>query len=60
MPTQLLAPKELADYLGVPLKSVYKWRAERTGPRGLKVGRHVRYRVADVEAWLECCGPGRC
>lgn len=49
----LLSPKELADYLGVPLATVYRWRSESTGPRGLKVGKHVRYRQADVAAWLE-------
>jgi excisionase family DNA binding protein len=49
----LLSPQQLADYLGVPLASVYRWRYEGTGPRGIKVGKHVRYRRRDVEAWLE-------
>jgi hypothetical protein len=34
----LLSPQQLADYLGVPLASVYRWRYEGTGPRGIKVG----------------------
>jgi excisionase family DNA binding protein len=49
----LLSPQQLADYLGVPLATVYRWRHESTGPRGIKVGKHVRYRHRDVEAWLE-------
>lgn len=49
----LLSPQQLADYLGVPLATVYRWRYESTGPRGVKVGKHVRYRRRDVEAWLE-------
>jgi excisionase family DNA binding protein len=48
-----LLSQQLADYLGVPLASVYRWRYEGTGPRGIKVGKHVRYRRRDVEAWLE-------
>ena len=53
MPEQLLSPEDLARLVGVPLKSVYRWNAHRTGPKALKVGRYVRYRPADVEAWLE-------
>lgn len=49
----LLSPQQLADYLGVPVATVYRWRHESTGPRGIKVGKHVRYRRGDVEAWLE-------
>lgn len=49
----LLSPEQLAEYLDIPLATVYRWRARRTGPRGMRVGRHVRYRLADVERWLE-------
>lgn len=49
----LLSPQRLANYLGVPLATVYRWRCEGTGPRGIKVGKHVRYRQRDVEAWLD-------
>ena len=53
MASQLLSPAEVAAYLGVPIKSVYAWRSAGTGPRGIRVGRHVRFRPADVEAWLD-------
>jgi excisionase family DNA binding protein len=49
----LLTPHEVALYLGVPLQTLYAWRYRGDGPRGYRVGRHVRYRRADVEHWLE-------
>lgn len=48
---------ELAEYLDVPVATVRKWRFEGHGPRSLKVGRHVRYRRADVEQWLDTLAP---
>jgi predicted DNA-binding transcriptional regulator AlpA len=53
LPDALLSPQQLADYFGVPLKSVYVWNSTGTGPRRFRVGKHVRYRPADVEAWLD-------
>jgi excisionase family DNA binding protein len=50
---RLLSPEQLAEYLGVPVKSVYKWNHEGTGPTVRRVGRHVRYLVRDVDAWLD-------
>jgi excisionase family DNA binding protein len=50
---RLLGPEEVAAFLGVPLRSIYRWRSQREGPRGYRVGRHVRYRLVDVERWLE-------
>jgi excisionase family DNA binding protein len=49
----LMSPHEVASYLGVPLRTVYRWRTHGEGPRGYRVGRHVRYRIDDVERWLE-------
>lgn len=49
----LLGPPELTAILGVPLSTIYKWNAAGTGPRFFKVGRHVRWRRSDVDAWLE-------
>jgi excisionase family DNA binding protein len=48
-----LSPTELAEYLGVPVQTVYAWRHYGTGPRSSKVGRHVRYRRTDVDAWFD-------
>ena len=49
----LLTPKELADYLAVPLATVYKWNHVGSGPQAIRVGKHIRYRRADVDRWLE-------
>jgi excisionase family DNA binding protein len=49
----LMTTEQLAEFLQVPLATLYQWRHKGTGPKGIKVGKHVRYRRADVEAWLE-------
>ena len=46
-------PQELADYLDLPVGTIYQWRVRGEGPAGLKIGRHVRFRRTEVEAWLE-------
>ena len=51
--SKLLSLQEVADYLDVPPATLYAWRHKGTGPRGIRVGRHVRYREDDVEAWLD-------
>jgi hypothetical protein len=32
---------------------LYAWRTRGKGPRGIKVGRHLRFRPADLAAWIE-------
>jgi len=49
---RLLSVQELADYLEVPVKTIYTWRHRHTGPRGFRVGKHLRFRWRDIEAWL--------
>ena len=48
----LLTVPELANYLGVPVATIYGWRYRGEGPPGFRVGRHLRYRRSDVEAWI--------
>jgi len=48
----LLTVEDLAGYLGIPKQTVYGLNSKGTGPRRVVVGRHVRYRPEDVEAWL--------
>lgn len=52
-PSRLLSIEALAEMLDVSVYTVKRWRRERTGPRGVRVGKHIRYRAADVERWLE-------
>jgi excisionase family DNA binding protein len=49
---QLLTVEDLADYLGVPVATIYAWRYRRQGPPGFRVGRHLRFRWSDVERWI--------
>jgi excisionase family DNA binding protein len=48
----LLTASELAAWLGVPIGTLYAWRAHRKGPPSLRPGRELRYRRQDVEDWL--------
>lgn len=48
----LWAPQDVADYLGVPVATVYQWRHKGYGPSSRRVGRHLRYRPDEVEAWF--------
>jgi len=45
--------EDLARHLQVSPNTVYVWNYKGTGPRAVRVGRHVRYRAEDVETWLE-------
>ncbi len=50
----LLYEQQVADILGVKKETLTVWRAVRRYPlRYTKVGRFVRYRLSDVEAFLE-------
>jgi excisionase family DNA binding protein len=44
---------EVAEYLRVPIGTLEQWAYRGTGPTYTRVGRHARYRWADVEMWLE-------
>lgn len=46
-------PPQVAEYLGVPVKTLYAWSSRGAGPRVIRVGKHLRYRRSDVDAWLE-------
>ncbi len=46
---RLLSTREVADYLGIPVQTIYQWASRGDGPTRLRVGRHVRYRKVDVE-----------
>lgn len=42
---------ELADRLGLPVKTLARWASKGTGPLYARMGRHVRYRLSDVLEW---------
>ncbi len=48
----LLSAQDLAQFLHVPIATIYAWRYRRQGPPGFRVGRHLRYRQSDLERWI--------
>ncbi|MEV1173568.1 helix-turn-helix domain-containing protein [Nonomuraea sp. NPDC049784] len=48
-----LTPEQLAERVGVPVSTVYQWNSRGGGPRFMRIGRYVRYKVIDVQAWEE-------
>lgn len=49
----LLSISELADYLGVSIKTIYEWRQTGRGPVGIRMGRHLKFAVSDVRDWID-------
>ena len=45
----------LSEGTGVSIKTIRNWRSARTGPRPLRLGGLVRYRVGDITAWIDAC-----
>ena len=50
-PDRLLTVADLAERHSVAVQTVWCWNSNETGPPYIKVGRLVRYRLRDVEAW---------
>jgi len=52
---RLLTSDEAALLLGVPVATLRTWRSRRRGygPRAVQVGGSVRYRPADLLAWID-------
>ncbi|SFD67380.1 DNA binding domain-containing protein, excisionase family [Actinopolyspora alba] len=49
----LWTPADVADYLGVPTNTIYQWRSRGSGPPGRRLGKHLRFKPDDVEAWFD-------
>lgn len=51
--SQNLTTRQAADYLGLKETTLEQWRWSGRGPRFVKLGRVCRYRLADLEAFVE-------
>jgi predicted DNA-binding transcriptional regulator AlpA len=53
---RLWTTQEVAEFLGVPVTTLHRWRYDGTGPDAFRVGRHLRYDPDVVRCWLrdEC------
>lgn len=49
---RLMTVEEVAEFLSVPVNTLYQWRHKGTGPKAFRVGRFLRYDLADVRDWL--------
>ena len=49
----VLSTSELAAYLQVSVQTLYDLRSQGRGPRGFRVGRELRFRLCEIESWLE-------
>src|SRR3546814_7457556 len=51
--SDILTPKETANYLRVTESTLGNWRSAGKGPRAIRIGaRAVRYRFADLEMFI--------
>ncbi|AWG51490.1 DNA-binding protein [Mycobacteroides abscessus] len=50
---ELMTLAELCDELGISESTAYYWRQIGKGPRGARIGKNLRYRRSDVNAWLD-------
>ncbi len=49
---QLLQTQRVAELTGLSVRTLEKKRLDGGGPRFVKLGRSVRYELADVEEWI--------
>jgi len=42
---------DVAAFLGVPKKTIYSWRTTGKGPKGFRVGKHLRWHPRTVFEW---------
>jgi hypothetical protein len=50
---KLMTEKDAARIVGVTVHALRAWRWRKKGPTYLKLGSCVRYRLSDVQAYLE-------
>jgi Helix-turn-helix domain len=51
-PEELIENAAAAKLIGVAPETLVQWRYQKRGPCFLKIGRLIRYRRADLAAWL--------
>lgn len=52
-PEQLLTQAQVATWLAVSPRTIRDWRTSNRGPRAVRVGGSLRYRRADVQAYID-------
>jgi len=49
---QFLNEKELAELLNIKSETLRNWRWDGRGPIFIKIGSNVRYRMSDIEEYI--------
>jgi predicted DNA-binding transcriptional regulator AlpA len=49
---RLWTVQDVAEYLGVPVRTLYDWKCKGYGPRARKVGKYLRYDPTEVRCWF--------
>ncbi|MCG7308271.1 AlpA family transcriptional regulator [Brachybacterium sp. ACRRE] len=49
---ELLTAGDVAEALGLSVGTLANWRSLELGPKYIKVGGRVRYRVSSVNTWV--------
>jgi predicted DNA-binding transcriptional regulator AlpA len=49
---RLWTVQDVAEFLNVPVGTLYDWRCRRYGPPAKKVGRYLRYEEDKVRQWF--------
>jgi predicted DNA-binding transcriptional regulator AlpA len=50
---RLWTVQDVAEFLGIPVGTLYDWRCKGYGPRAKKVGRYLRYEEDAVRQWFD-------
>jgi len=54
----LLIEQDVANHIGVSIQTLRKWRYDGIGPRHIKIGRTIRYRQEDIDAFFAQASEG--
>jgi predicted DNA-binding transcriptional regulator AlpA len=49
---RLIGIGELSALIGVPVATIYDWRTRGLGPVAHRFGKHLRFTVSEVAAWI--------
>lgn len=52
LPSPVLDERNAARFIDYSRWALRKWRRTSAGPQYLKIGRTVKYRISDLELWL--------
>jgi excisionase family DNA binding protein len=57
-PERLMTIDEVAEYTRLSKSTLYKLGSQGRGPKAARLGKHLRFRRSDVEAWIAANSEG--